>query len=100
MPLLVGILNSACWSTFAIGFAIAVTGGGSGTGVSALLNQTVDLANSSRSLKQKELDLAKSKGITPKENIVGYDALAVFLHPSNPIKEITIEQLKAIYGEG
>jgi phosphate transport system substrate-binding protein len=80
--------------------AIAVTGGGSGTGVSALLNQTVDLANSSRSLKQKELDLALKKGITPKENIVGYDALAVFLHPSNPIKEITIDQLKAIYGEG
>ena len=63
--------------------AVAVSGGGSGTGVSALLNGTVDLANSSRSLKQKELDLAEKKGFSPKANIVGYDALAIFLHPSN-----------------
>jgi len=80
--------------------AIAVSGGGSGTGISALLNGTVDLANSSRSLKQKEIDLAKKKGFSPKENIVGYDALAVYLHPSNPINELSIEQLSGIYGEG
>ena len=80
--------------------AIAVTGGGSGTGVSALLNGTVDLANSSRALKKKEIDLAKSKGFSPVENIVGYDALAVYLHPSNPIEALSIEQLKSIYGEG
>ena len=80
--------------------AIAVTGGGSGTGVSALLNGTVDLANSSRALKKKEVELAKSKGFSPVENIVGYDALAVFLHPSNPIESLSIAQVKAIYAEG
>jgi phosphate transport system substrate-binding protein len=80
--------------------AIAVTGGGSGTGVSSLLNGTVDLANSSRSLKPKEIELAKKNGFSPVENIVGYDALAVFLHPDNPIGELSIEQLKAIYAEG
>lgn len=80
--------------------AIAVTGGGSGTGVSALLNGTVDLANSSRSLKQKEIDLAKSKGFSPQEHIVGYDALAVYIHPDNPISELTIEQVKDIFAEG
>lgn len=80
--------------------AIAVTGGGSGTGISSLLNGTVDLANSSRSLKDKEVALAEKNGFSPKEHIVGYDALAIYLHPDNPIDEFTIEQLKAIYGEG
>ena len=80
--------------------AIAVTGGGSGTGVSAMINGTVDIANSSRSMKAREIESAKTNGVEPRENIVGYDALAIFLHKSNPINELTIEQLKAIYGEG
>ena len=79
--------------------AVAVTGGGSGTGIAALLNGTVDLANSSRSMKDKEIKLAQSKGIEPVENIVGYDALAVFLHKDNPIDTLTIEQIRSIYGE-
>jgi phosphate transport system substrate-binding protein len=79
---------------------VAVAGGGSGTGISALLNGTVDIANSSRKLKQKELDAAKAKGIDPVEHIVGFDALAIFVHPSNPIESITIEQLASIYGDG
>jgi len=78
---------------------VAVAGGGSGTGISALINGTVDLANTSRKMKQKEIDLAKSKGIDPIEHVVGFDALAVYVHPSNPIKSITLEQLAAIYGE-
>ncbi len=80
--------------------AIAVTGGGSGTGISAMINGTVDIANSSRAMKAKEIDAAKANGVDPKEHIVGYDALAVFLHPDNPITELSIDQLKAIYGEG
>ena len=79
--------------------AIAVTGGGSGTGISSMINGTVDIANSSRAMKAKELEAAKKNGTDPKENIVGYDALAIFLHPSNPMSEISIEQLEAIYGE-
>src|SRR6187455_676617 len=79
--------------------AIAVTGGGSGTGISALINGTADLANSSRSITAKELDEAKKHGIVPKEHTVGIDALAVFLHKDNPIKEFSREQLADIYGE-
>ncbi len=80
--------------------AIAVTGGGSGTGISALINGTVDLANASRRMSQQELDLARQRGIEPVEFVVGYDALAIFLHPNNPINALTFEQLAEIYGEG
>ena len=80
--------------------AIAVSGGGSGTGISALINGTVDLANSSRSMKDRELELAKEKGIEPTEHVVGFDALAVFVHPANPATGFTYEQLAGIYGEG
>ncbi len=79
--------------------AIAVTGGGSGTGIAAMINGTVDIANASRAMKQKELDLAKTKGQNPIEHIVGYDALAVYLHMDNPAKSLSIAQLAEIYGE-
>ena len=79
--------------------AVAVSGGGSGTGIAAMINGTVDIANASRSMKQKEIDLAKSKGQNPIEHVVGYDALAVFLHMDNPAKSISIAQLAEIYGE-
>jgi phosphate transport system substrate-binding protein len=80
--------------------AVAVTGGGSGTGISALINGTVDLANASRKIKDRELAMAKERGVDPVEHIVGYDALAVFLHPDNPLSALTIDQLAGIYGEG
>ena len=80
--------------------AVAVSGGGSGTGIAAMMNGTVDIANSSRKMKDKEIELAKSKGIEPVEHVVGFDALAVFVHQDNPLSEVTIEQLKQIYGEG
>jgi phosphate transport system substrate-binding protein len=80
--------------------AVAVTGGGSGTGISALINGTVDLANASRMMKESEIEAARANGVEPVEHIVGYDALAVFLHPDNPIDEFTFAQLAAIYAEG
>ena len=80
--------------------AIAVTGGGSGTGISSMINGTVDIANASRQMKKKEREQAKNNGVEPVEHIVGYDALAIYLHQDNPIKELSIEQLAAIYGEG
>lgn len=80
--------------------AIAVSGGGSGTGIAALINGTVDIANASRSIKAKEIKSAKKNGQDPVEHIVGYDALAVFLHKNNPAKSMTIAQLAEIYGEG
>ncbi len=78
---------------------VAVTGGGSGTGIAALINGTVDIANSSRKLKDKEMALAHSNGQNPVEHVVGYDALAVYVHGANPLSQITIPQLAEIYGE-
>ena len=80
--------------------AVAVSGGGSGTGFSALINGTVDLANASRKMKDKELEHARANGQDPVQHVVGYDALAVFLHPSNPADSMSIAQLADIYGEG
>ncbi len=79
--------------------AVAVSGGGSGTGIAAMINGTVDIANASRKMKDKEIELAKSRGQNPVEHIVGYDALAVFLHKDNPIDSLSIAQLAEIYGE-
>lgn len=80
--------------------AVAVSGGGSGTGFSALINGTVDLANASRKIRESEMEAARARGINPVEYIVGYDALAVYLHADNPINEFSFGQLAAIYGEG
>lgn len=79
---------------------VAVSGGGSGTGIAALINGTVDLANSSRAMKDNEIELAEKNGQHPVQHVVGYDALAVFLHKNNPITELTIEQLKQVYVDG
>ena len=80
--------------------AVAVTGGGSGTGFSALINGTVDIANASRQIRGSEVEAAQARGVEPKEYIVGYDALAVYLHADNPVDEFSFEQLASIYGEG
>ena len=80
--------------------AVAVSGGGSGTGIAAMINGTVDIANASRSMKDKELKLAKKNGQTPVEHVVGYDALAVFIHKDNPVKSMSLAQLKDIYARG
>jgi len=79
---------------------VAVSGGGSGTGIAALINGTVDIANASRAMKDKEVEQARSNGQNPIQHIVGYDALAVFLHPANPINEMGIDQLAKIYADG
>lgn len=80
--------------------AIAVSGGGSGTGIAALINGTVELANSSREIKEAEKAQAKQNtGKDVIEHIVAYDALAVYLHKSNPIQKITKANLACVYGE-
>lgn len=80
--------------------AVAISGGGSGTGIAAMINGTVDIANSSRQMKSKELKKAKEMGQNPIEHVVGYDALAVFLHEDNPIDELSFNQLGKIFGRG
>jgi len=76
---------------------IAVTGGGSGTGFSSLISGSCDIAMSSRSIKDKEITLAKAKGINPNEIKVALDGLAVVVNPKNPVSKLTLEQLKDIF---
>jgi phosphate transport system substrate-binding protein len=76
---------------------ISVTGGGSGTGIAALINKTVDIANASREIKPEELKQAKTNGVNPIEYIVARDAIAIVVNPSNPVSQLTIQQLSDIY---
>ncbi|WP_313952360.1 PstS family phosphate ABC transporter substrate-binding protein [Accumulibacter sp.] len=78
--------------------AVAVSGGGSGTGIAALINGTVDIANASRKMKDKEIKEAEAKGHHPVENVVGYDALAIFVNKKFPLDSISIPELAKIYG--
>jgi phosphate transport system substrate-binding protein len=83
------------------GVSIEVSGGGTGQGVAALINGTADIANASRKLEPEEVEKAKkAHGTDPTEYMVGYDALSVFVHKSNPLNEISIEELGEIYREG
>ena len=79
------------------GVSISVTGGGSGTGIAALINGTVDLANASRQIKPEEREQAEANGITPVEFVVARDAIAIIVSPSNPVEQLTIGQLSDIY---
>jgi phosphate transport system substrate-binding protein len=63
-----------------------------------MINGTVDIANASRKMKDKEVGQAKERGQDPVEHVVGFDALAVYLHQDNPASSMTIEQLQDIYG--
>jgi phosphate transport system substrate-binding protein len=76
---------------------ISVTGGGSGTGIAALINGTVDIANASRQIKPEEIQQAKTNGINPVEYVVARDAIAIIVNPENPVKHLTIQQLSDIY---
>jgi phosphate transport system substrate-binding protein len=82
------------------GVSIQVTGGGSGTGIAALINQTCSIANSSRELKGSERKLALSSGVDVKEFPVALDAICVVVHKDNPVTELTMEQLAAIFVGG
>lgn len=76
---------------------IAISGGGSGTGIAALINGQIDIADASREMSQKELDDGRAKGITSVEWKVALDGISAIVHPSNPVRELTIEQLGLIY---
>lgn len=76
---------------------ISVTGGGSGTGITALISGTVDIANASRQIKAEELEEARQAGFDPKEFVIARDAIAIIVHPENPIDNLTLQQLSLIY---
>jgi phosphate transport system substrate-binding protein len=81
--------NSRCF--------IAVTGGGSGTGIASLLSGTCDIAMSSRNIKAKEIILAEEKGVEPYEIKVALDGLAVVVNPQNPVDKLAIDELADIF---
>ena len=77
--------------------SIAVTGGGSGTGIAAIISGACDIAQSSRELKPEEAEKAKANGNPLVETKVAYDGIAVIVHPSNPVNQLTVEQLSGIF---
>jgi phosphate transport system substrate-binding protein len=78
-------------------FKVTVTGGGSGVGIAALIDGTTDLAQSSRKIKMDEKIKLQEAGVTYKEVVVAFDALAVVINPSNGINQLTREQLEGIF---
>lgn len=76
---------------------ISVSGGGSGTGLAALINGTADIANASRKIKDEERADAEKNGIQPVEIEIARDAIAVIVHPGNPVTQLTLQQISAIY---
>ena len=77
--------------------SVAIIGGGSGVGLAALIDGTCDIAQSSRPIKSKETRQAKQKGVNPVETVVAKDALTVIVHPSNPVKKLTVQQIGDIF---
>jgi phosphate transport system substrate-binding protein len=78
-------------------YLIAVTGGGSGTGIASMISSTCDIAMSSREVKKKEIELAAKKGISPVEVKVALDGIAVVVHPKNSVGKLTLDQLSAVF---
>jgi len=76
---------------------ISVQGGGSGVGISSIIDGTAHIGDASRSAKDKEIETAKQNGVDLYENVVAMDGIAVIVHPGNPVSELTLEQIKAIY---
>jgi phosphate transport system substrate-binding protein len=79
---------------------VSVSGGGSGTGIANLIAGDVDIANSSRHLKESEIEAAKKHGHTPVQHHVGYDGIAIYVHKDNPLSSLTLEQLREMFGDG
>jgi phosphate transport system substrate-binding protein len=76
---------------------VSVTGGGSGTGITALANKTVDIANASRAIKPEEIEAMKANGVDPVEFVVARDAIAIIVNPNNSIEQLTLQQISDIY---
>jgi phosphate transport system substrate-binding protein len=76
---------------------VGVTGGGSGVGIASLINETCDIATSSREMKAKEFELARKHGVEPNEITVAYDGVAVVVNINNPVEHLTLDQLRRIF---
>jgi len=79
------------------GVNISLSGGGSGDGIKALIDKSTDIANSSREIKDKEITLAKERGVNPVAHTIAIDAIVPIVHPKNKVQGLTIDQLSQIY---
>lgn len=79
------------------GIDVSIAGGGSGTGITALLDGTVDIAQSSRAMSPKEYETAGKNNMTPVEWRVALDGIAIIVNSDNPIEVLTMEQLRGLY---
>ncbi len=79
------------------GISVAVTGGGSGNGITSLISGTCNIAEVSREMKESEIKLARSKGVEPNRIVVALDGLAVIVHPANPVNALSMDQLAKMY---
>lgn len=79
------------------GVQMSLSGGGSGEGIKALIDKTTDIATSSREIKDKEIELAKTKGVNPVAHVVAFDAIIPVVHPKNKVANLTIDQISQIY---
>lgn len=77
--------------------SISVTGGGTGTGIASMINGTVSIANASREMKPEEIEAARANGVSPVEFVVARDAIALVVHPSNPLNSLTLTQISQVY---
>lgn len=76
---------------------VSVSGGGSGNGIKALIDGSTDIADASRFIKDQEVKACCEKGIYPVPHAVAMDAIVPVVHPDNPVKNLTLEQMKKIY---
>ncbi|RPJ65556.1 MAG: phosphate ABC transporter substrate-binding protein, partial [Alphaproteobacteria bacterium] len=79
------------------GKSVTVTGGGSGVGITALIDGEVDIATASREMKADEIKSAEAKGINPVEHTIAYDGITTVVNPANPVSNLTFDQLRGIY---
>lgn len=76
---------------------LSVTGGGTGTGITALISGTTDIANASRQIKAVEIEEARAKGVDPTETVIALDAIAIIINPNNPVTQLSLQQISDIY---
>jgi phosphate transport system substrate-binding protein len=79
------------------GIQVAVTGGGSGIGIAALIDRNTDVADASREMKPKEIETARARGVSPKEFTVAHDGVALIVNKNNPVDKLTIQDLHDIF---
>ncbi|SDW33735.1 PstS family phosphate ABC transporter substrate-binding protein [Methanohalophilus halophilus] len=77
--------------------SISISGGGSGTGIAALIDGDVHIAMASRQIKDSEIEEAEANGINPVEHVIAWDGLTVVVNPENPVDQLTYDQIKGIY---